>query len=100
MIEERVCPICQRPLTKESASEHHLIPKTFKGKETVTLHRICHQKIHTVFSEREMLNNYNTIERLLENEDVRKFVKWVAKKEPDYYDSSKDTKGRKSKRRK
>ena len=95
----KLCPICERPLTKESANEHHLIPKTFKGKETVTLHRICHRKLHTVYSEREMLNQYNTIERLLENEDIRKFVKWVSKKDPDYYDRSKDTNRRKSKRR-
>ncbi len=100
LIEEKPCPICDRPLTDKSASEHHLIPKTFKGKETVTLHNICHRKLHTVFTEREMLNYYHTIDRLLENEDVRKFVKWVAKKDPDYYDSSKDTKQRKSKRRK
>ena len=99
MTDIKLCPICERPLTRESASDHHLIPKTFKGKETVTLHRICHQKLHTVFTEREMLNHYNTIERLLESEDVRKFVKWVAKKDPDYYDGSKDTKQRKSKRR-
>lgn len=95
----KLCPICDRPLTKESASDHHLIPKTFKGKEKVTLHKICHRKLHTVFTEREMLNTYNTIESLLENEDVQTFVKWVAKKDPDYYDGSKDTNQRKSKRR-
>ena len=94
------CPLCERPMLRDDSSdEHHLIPKTFKGKETITLHRICHQKLHQTFSEREMLHHYNTIERLLENEDIQKFVKWVSKKELDYYSGNKETKRRKSKRR-
>jgi hypothetical protein len=27
-----------------SINEHHLIPKSKKGKDTVTLHTICHSK--------------------------------------------------------
>ena len=94
------CPICNRPMIMgKSVDEHHLIPKTFKGKETVLMHKICHNKLHTVFTEREMFNYYNTIERLLENEEVQKFVIWVSKKHPEFYDTNKDTNRRKSKRR-
>lgn len=94
------CPICNRPmLMGSSVDEHHLIPKTFKGKETVLMHKICHNKLHTVFSEREMQHYYHTIERLLENEEIQKFIIWVSKKHPEFYDSNKDTKRRKSKRR-
>ncbi len=88
------CPLCDR-LLGDDINKHHLVPKTFKGKETVTLHRICHRKIHSVFTERELLKYYHTIERLLEHEDIRKFVEWVANKDPNYYASSKDHKRKK-----
>jgi hypothetical protein len=92
------CPICGRELIN-NVDDHHLIPRTFKGKETISLHRICHQKLHTVFTERELFKYYNTIERILENEDIQKFIKWVARKHPDFYDGNKDTAQRKRKRR-
>lgn len=97
--ENEICPLCNRPLGTENVDEHHLIPKTFKGKETIKLHKICHRKIHATFSERELLNYYFTIERLLENEHIRNFVKWVSKRPPGYYDGSKETTDRRSKRR-
>ena len=92
------CPICQRELDK-SANRHHLIPDTFGGKETILLHRICHSKIHHTFTERELKNYYHTVERLLENEDIQKFIKWVVKKPIDFFDGNKDTQQRKNKRR-
>jgi len=96
---EELCALCQRPLGKINVDEHHLVPKTFKGKATTTLHKICHNKIHATFTERELLNYYHTAERLLENEDIVKFVKWVKNKDSAFYDNNKDTAGQKSKRR-
>ena len=94
------CPVCGREMIPgKSIDEHHLIPKTFKGTETVLLHKICHHKLHTVFTEREMQHHYHTIERLLEHEEIQKFVKWVSKKDPEFYVRNKDTKERKKKRR-
>jgi hypothetical protein len=93
------CPLCGRALGTVSIDEHHLVPKTFKGKQTITLHKICHNAIHGFFSERELLKYYFTIERLLENEHIQSFVKWVARKPPEFYDGTKETADRKSKRR-
>ncbi|RYE74130.1 MAG: HNH endonuclease [Oxalobacteraceae bacterium] len=39
-----------------------------------------------VFSEQELARYYHTAERLLENEEIRKFVSWVRKKDPEYFD--------------
>lgn len=95
-----ICPICQREMIAgNSIDEHHLVPKTFKGKETVVIHKVCHRKLHSVFTEREMKNHYHTIERLVEHEEIQKFAKWVSKKHPEYYDSSIETASRKGKRR-
>ena len=95
-----ICPICKREMIKgKSIDDHHLIPRTFKGKEKISLHKICHRKLHTVFTEREMQHYYHTIERLLEHEEIIKFVKWVKNKDPLFYVKNKDTKERKGKRR-
>ena len=65
-------------------NEHHLVPKTFKGKETIPVHIVCHTKIHSVFTERELLNHYHTVERIREHPEMEKFINWISKKEPDY----------------
>jgi hypothetical protein len=93
------CPLCQRIFDPDTIQDHHLIPRTFKGKETIRLHKICHQKLHTTFSEREMEKYYNTIDHILEHDEIVKFVKWVKKQPPEYYDKNDDTKQRKRKRR-
>ncbi len=95
------CPICNRELPegKHINDHHHLIPKTFKGTKKITVHRICHRKLHSVFTEREMLKYYHTVERLVEHEEIQKFIKWVGKKDPKFYSGSKETKIRKRKRR-
>lgn len=92
------CPLCNRPLAK-SWDNHHLIPKAFKGTETVTLHKICHNKVHSVFTERELCSYYHTIDRITESEYIQAFIKWVSKKDPDFFEKTKDTKLRKGKRR-
>ena len=95
-----LCPICNRELDGSLFVEfHHLIPKTFKGKDGIDVHKICHQKIHSVYSERELQHYYHTVERIMDNDEMQKFVKWVAKKDIDFYDKNDETKSRKSKRR-
>ncbi len=93
------CPLCKRPLTITSVSRHHLVPKTFGGKDLVDLHKMCHQKLHATFTEREMKNYYHTIERIMENEDMQNFVVWIKNKDPDFYSSNNETQARKGKRR-
>ena len=63
------------------------------------LHKVCHAKIHSVFTESELARVYNTIEKLLEHPDIQKFVEWVKKKPPEFYESSKEANGKKRKRR-
>ena len=94
-----LCPICLRTLGDVLIQEHHLIPKTFGGKDKVSIHKMCHQKIHATFSERELLNYYHTIERLTEHSEMQKFIKWIGKKDPSYYDKNDDTSSRKRRRR-
>ena len=95
---ENPCPLCGRPLA-EPSNKHHLLPLSKGGKNTPTivLHNICHNKIHAVFTEGELKRYYHTIERLKENEEINRFIKWVSKKEPEFYDKSVKTKERRNK---
>ena len=70
----------------KSVNEHHLIPKSRKGRNTITIHVICHTKIHSLFTEKELEQQYFTVDRLLAHEEVQKFVKWVRKKDPEFVD--------------
>ena len=92
------CSLCGRKFG-DKIEQHHLVPKTFGGKETIGLHPICHRTIHATFSERELIHYYNTIPRILENDVIAKFVAWVSRKEPDFYVSTRDSENRRNRRR-
>ena len=84
-----LCPICDREMwVGESVNKHHFVPKSRGGKETTFLHKVCHSKIHSLFTEPQLEQLYYTPELLKENEEIQKFVKWVSKKDPDFYDRS------------
>lgn len=99
------CPICNRE-SGGAMQDHHLKPVTYRTRtkevhnpeNLVRIHKICHQKIHATFNEDELLRYYHTTERLLEHEEMQKFVKWVSKKPAEFYDKNDDTKHRKKKR--
>jgi len=69
-----------------SVDEHHLIPRTYKGIETVTLHRVCHGKIHAVLSEKELRDTYHTVAALRAHPEIATFIRWVRRKHPEFVD--------------
>ena len=81
------CPLCGRPLVPgPSVDLHHLVPRTYKGREAVPMHRICHAKIHAVLSERELRDHYHTPERLRKHPQIAAFLRWVVRKPPEFMD--------------
>jgi len=82
-IEEK-CALCGRELGTRW-NKHHLVPRSLKGKETVNVHLVCHKQIHALFSEKELARHYHTVERLLEHEDMAKFVEWITSKPIHFY---------------
>jgi len=86
------CLICDRNMIKNRfVDDHHLIPKCKNGRysDKITIHRICHSKIHSIWSESELAGHYHTVERILTHPDMKKFVKWLAKKPPEFYTKTK-----------
>lgn len=82
-----ICPLCGRPIPPGvPQSHHHLIPKLKGGKggPTVLLHHQCHREIHATLSEAELARSYGTIEALRGHPRLAKFLKWIAKRPPDF----------------
>ena len=77
-------------------TRHHLIPrtrqknkrnqKTFQREDVRTrladLCRACHKFIHAVLTEKQLEQDYNTVEQLAQHPEIRKFVDWVRPKPP------------------
>ena len=83
-----ICPLCERPIPPSAKqSQHHLVPKLRGGKggETVLLHQICHNEIHATLSETDLARSYFTIAALRAHPRLAKFIKWVAKRPPDFH---------------
>lgn len=92
------CVICGRCFSTDGLNDiHHLIPRSRGGKhsERIFIHRICHDKIHSLWTETELAREYHTVERILANEQIQAFVKWIAKMPPEFYVKTKSTNSKK-----
>jgi len=95
-----ICPVCDRDLIEgNSINNHHLIPKLKGGKDSFPIHKICHSKIHSIWSENELRDTYNNWDSIKSDERIQKFIKWVSKKDPEFTDSNKMSKNHKKRRR-
>ena len=83
--EDDLCPLCHREMKRgKSVDEHHLVPRMYGGTKKFFVHRVCHTKIHSVFSEAELAQIYNTFELLRAQPEIRAFIRWIRKHDPDF----------------
>ncbi len=77
------CWLCSRP-TGKTIVWHHPVPKSRGGRDVVPMHSICQQTLITNFTNSELQRHGMNVEDLLANPSIRKFVDWVANKDPDF----------------
>ena len=77
------CWLCGRPLGGTTVW-HHPVPKSRGGRDVVPMHPICQQTLTVNFTNSELQRHGMDVDMLLAHPDVRKFVDWVAKKDPDF----------------
>mgnify|MGYP001766303095 CR=1 FL=1 len=77
------CWLCGRP-TGKVIVWHHPVPKSRGGRDVVPMHPICQQTLIVNFTNSELQRHGMDVEGLLANPAVRKFVDWVANKDPDF----------------
>lgn len=101
------CPICKRDTPEDCQEEHHLIPRAIckrnkyaalpqleKGNQTIMVCNDCGNQLHKLFNEKELADNYNTIDKILESPAIQKWVNWVSKKTYDFNITTKAKKRR------
>lgn len=78
-----ICALCQRATPQ--LTEHHLIPRS-QGRRrglkvtalpTALLCAACHKFLHRNFSNAQLASDLQSIDALLEQENVRDFVAWI-----------------------
>jgi 5-methylcytosine-specific restriction endonuclease McrA len=75
------CAVCKREITHIKYSEdHHLVPRCKKGKNTILVCVDCGNQIHNLFSIQELTKSYNTLESLLADQKVQKWIQWIKNK--------------------
>ena len=77
------CWLCGRP-TGKTIVWHHPVPKSRGGRDVVPMHPICQQTLMANFTNSELQRHGTDVDALLANPNVRKFVDWVAKRDPDF----------------
>jgi len=83
--EDDLCPLCGRKMVVgSSVNDHHLIPRMYGGTQKYSVHKVCHSKIHSVFSEAELAYVYNSFEKLRSHPEIIKFLKWVRKQDSEF----------------
>jgi hypothetical protein len=60
------------------------VPKSRGGRDTVPMHPICQQTLMANFTNSELQRFGMDVDALLADPRVRKFVDWVAGKDPDF----------------
>jgi hypothetical protein len=78
-----LCWLCGRVLGKTTVW-HHPVPKSRGGRDVVPMHPICQQTLIANFTNSELQRHGMDVDGLLADPAVRKFVDWVAKKDPDF----------------
>ncbi len=87
------CALCGLEYDDEDMNFHHLIPKSFHAnkriqkeykkdflnKNGVYLCIPCHNKLHSCITEKEMAFNFNTIDKILENNEIKIWIEWKEK---------------------
>jgi hypothetical protein len=77
------CELCERDV--ESTTAHHLVPRSRdkKSRKIISVCKPCHAMIHRIFSNRDLEQNYDDLEKIKNHPEVIKFVAWVKKQDPN-----------------
>jgi 3-methyladenine DNA glycosylase AlkC len=81
------CELCDREMAALTA--HHLIPKqnTKRKKEdpspTIDICSACHRQIHSLFDNKRLAQELNSLDKLKNDPQLQRFISWVKKQKTD-----------------
>ncbi|HAX72021.1 MAG TPA: hypothetical protein DCY20_00705 [Firmicutes bacterium] len=73
------CALCHR--NDVTLTKHHALPKEEGGKENdiILICTDCHRQIHALYTNKELAIRLNTVQTLLEDEQLKRFFKFIRK---------------------
>jgi 5-methylcytosine-specific restriction protein A len=79
-----ICALCQRDVP--ALTDHHLVPKS-RLKKGAPVPRVdicsgCHRQIHALFTNRELADEFNSVEKLRAEPRMAGFLNWIRKQDP------------------
>jgi 5-methylcytosine-specific restriction endonuclease McrA len=100
------CAICGRLDT--ALTRHHLLPQSRQNKprfarnhskeegrnRIAMLCKGCHSFVHSLLSEKELEQSYNSVEALREHPEIAKFGSWLAGRPPGFQPLSRKNRSR------
>ena len=69
--------------------EHHIVPRSKKGKVTVSACETCENYIHKTWTHNELRDTFNSVSSIQQNDGFQKFLKWRRKQSSDVVFKSK-----------
>jgi len=72
---------------------HHWVPRAEGGQAQSPIHRVCHRKLHSLWTTQQLRDEFHNPEVVRQHPDMAGFLKWVRKQPPEFYDNSRTVKG-------
>ncbi|WP_420717383.1 HNH endonuclease [Leptolyngbya sp. NK1-12] len=79
------CQLCERDCNQTTI--HHLVPRQYTKRkkldpgETIDICSACHRQIHSLFANRLLATELNTLEKLKQQPDMVRFLTWIRKQD-------------------
>ncbi|ERN52857.1 HNH endonuclease [Alkalihalophilus marmarensis] len=92
-----ICELCERDNVQLTV--HHLTPREEGGAhlETALLCIPCHKQIHAIYTNEELAIRLDTIPRLKDDEQIKKYIEWIRKQPSQTLIKTKKSKEKRSK---
>lgn len=68
-----------------SVDKHHFVPKSRGGREQMLIHRVCHNKIHSLWSNKELEREFSDPDTIKNHPMMQDFLTFIRKKDPEFY---------------
>jgi hypothetical protein len=81
------CELCDREMAELTA--HHLVPRQNTKRKnqdpspTIEICSACHRQIHTLFDNKHLAAELNSLDKLKNDPKMQRFISWVRKQKPD-----------------
>ena len=75
--EPEPCALCGRYGDALPMERHHLVPEHRKESPVVMVCSPCHDQLHALFTNEELIEEYHTAQKLREADRMQSYLDWI-----------------------